>query len=240
MPKAKRSQVVSLTKVKSKGREGRAEVMHAVEESANTYDFVWVFSVENMRNQYLKSIRSSFKTSRFFLGSNKVMAKALGNDPESEIRPDMHKISKQLVGEVGLLFTNESVDSVKKAFDSFEANDYPRAGTIATYKVVVSQGEVVRGHAKEPFPNNMEPELRELGMPTLLRNGKITIDSDYVICHEGEKLTPQQSRLLKHFWEKMAVFKVNLICYLNRKGELVKLDGNSSAERDDSSDEDME
>ncbi|KAJ2854578.1 mRNA turnover 4, partial [Coemansia erecta] len=92
----------------------------------------------------------------------------------------------------------------------------------------------------EPFPNNMEPELRELGMPTLLRNGKITIDSDYVICHEGEKLTPQQSRLLKHFWEKMAVFKVNLICYLNRKGELVKLDGNSSAERDDSSDEDME
>ncbi|KAJ1817027.1 mRNA turnover and ribosome assembly protein [Coemansia sp. RSA 2599] len=167
------------------------------------------------------------------------MAKALGNDPESEIRENIHKISQLLVGEVGLLFTNESVDSVKKSFESFEANDYPRAGTIATYRVVVPKGEVARGYAKEPFPNNMEPELRELGMPTLLRSGKITIDSDFVICEEGDRLTPQQSRLLKHFWEKMAVFKVNLLCHLGRNGEFVQLAENKNTD-EESSDEDME
>ncbi|KAJ2587883.1 mRNA turnover and ribosome assembly protein [Coemansia sp. RSA 1722] len=240
MPRAKRSKVVSLTKVKSKGREGRAEVMREVEEAASTYDYVWVFSVHNMRNQYLKTVRNDFKTSRFFFGSNRVIAKALGKDPESEIRPNMHKIGNALVGEVGLLFTNESPDAVKKAFGSFEADDYPRSGTIATYKVVVSSGEVVRGYTKETFPNNMEPELRELGMPTLLQNGKITISSDYVICEDGDKLTPNQCRLLKHFWEKMAVFKINLICHLNRNGDFVQLVENGSADSDSDSDNDKE
>ncbi|KAI7834175.1 ribosomal protein L10-domain-containing protein [Kickxella alabastrina] len=241
MPKAKKSQVVHLTKVQSKGQKGRGAVMKAVQEAASAYDYVWVFSVENMRNQYLKTVRSNFKTSRFFFGSNKVMAKALGNEPETEIKENIHKISNALVGDVGLLFTNESVESVKKSFDEYEADDYARAGNIATYRVVVPAGEVFRGYAKEPFPNNMEPEMRDLGMPTRLREGKITIDSDYVICEEGDRLTSQQSRLLKHFWEKMAVFKIKLMCHWHNSGEFVQLVGSeASAEESEESDEEME
>ncbi|KAJ2727048.1 mRNA turnover and ribosome assembly protein [Coemansia sp. Benny D115] len=223
MPRSKRAQVVSLTKAKSKGRDGRKAVMESIEEAASSYDYVWVFSVENMRNQYLKNVRSQFKTSRFFFGGNKVMAKALGNEPETEVRENISKISQALVGDVGLFFTNESPESIKKAFGEFEADDYPRAGNIATYRVVVDAGEVVRGHAKEPFPNNMEPELRALGMPTRLKNGKILIDQEFVICEEGDRITSQQSRLLKHFWEKMAVFKIKLICHLDNKGKFVQL-----------------
>ncbi|KAJ1950342.1 mRNA turnover and ribosome assembly protein, partial [Linderina pennispora] len=186
MPKAKRSQVVTLTKTKSKGREAKSSLMEQVRVAADTYDYVWVFSVENMRNAYLKTVRNNFKTSRFFFGSNKVMAKALGKTAEEEIKPDMHKIAEQLTGEVGLLFTNNSIEDVKKAFDEYAADDYARAGCIATEKVEVQAGEVTRGYTQETFPNNMEPQLRELGMPTLLRQGKITIDYDYVICQEGD------------------------------------------------------
>ncbi|KAJ2372699.1 mRNA turnover and ribosome assembly protein [Coemansia sp. RSA 2607] len=248
MPRAIRSKVVALTKVKSNRKEGRKEIIRAVVEAADNYDYVWVFSVANMRNQYLKQVRHNFKTSRFFLGNNKVMAKALGNDPESEIKQNIHKISESLVGDVGLLFTNDNVETVKKNFDSFSAQDYPRAGNIAAYRVVVPGGEVLRGYTKEPFPNNMEPELRELGMPTLLQSGKITIESDFVICEKGDRLTPQQSRLLKHFWEKMAEFKVKLLCYWHNNGDFVELESNqntTSKAKDDSasgedSDEDME
>ncbi|KAI8323940.1 hypothetical protein GQ54DRAFT_303043 [Martensiomyces pterosporus] len=236
MPRAKRAQVVSLTKAKSKGRAGRADLMEQVRQAAEDYDYVWVFSVENMRNAYLKVVRKKFGTSRFFFGGNKVMAKALGNTEEDEVKDGMHKISGCLSGDVGLLFTNNDAEYVRKAFDEFEADDYARSGTIATYKVTVAAGEVVRGYAKEPFPNNMEPHLRELGMPTLLKQGKIMIDYDYVICEKGDKLTPQQAQLLKQFWEKMAVFKINLLAYLHN-GEFVQL---ASADEDEDSDEDME
>ncbi|KAJ2491156.1 mRNA turnover and ribosome assembly protein [Coemansia sp. RSA 2050] len=246
MPKAKRAQVVTLSKTKSKGKDGKAKIIEAVREAVNGYNYVWVFSVHNMRNQYLKQVRKDFSTSRFFFGRNKVMAKALGNTPEDELRDGLHQVSESLAGDVGLLCTNDSVEDVQKAMDEFSADDYARAGTVATYRVVVPAGEVMRGFTKEAFPNNMEPQLRELGMPTLLRHGKITIDSDYVICEEGDTLTPQQTQLLKHFWEKMAVFKIKLISYWHSSGEFVKVcaddesDGDNQGSVSSDSDEDME
>ncbi|KAJ2040045.1 mRNA turnover 4, partial [Coemansia sp. S16] len=79
--------------------------------------------------------------------------------------------------------------------------------------------------------------------------GKITIDSDYVICEEGDSLTPQQTQLLKHFWEKMAVFKIKLMSYWHSSGEFVKVctddesdgdNGKNASDDSDASDEDME
>ncbi|KAJ2021846.1 mRNA turnover and ribosome assembly protein [Coemansia sp. RSA 922] len=249
MPKAKRAQVVTLSKTKSKGKDGKAKIIETVREAVDNYNYVWVFSVHNMRNQYLKQVRKDFATSRFFFGRNKVMAKALGNTPEDELKEGLHQVSESLVGDVGLLCTNDTIEEVQKAMDAFSADDYARAGTIATYRVVVPAGEVLRGFTKEAFPNNMEPQLRELGMPTLLRQGKITIDSDYVICEEGDSLTPQQTQLLKHFWEKMAVFKIKLMSYWHSSGEFVKVctddesDGDNeknASDDSDASDEDME
>ncbi|KAJ2784781.1 mRNA turnover and ribosome assembly protein [Coemansia javaensis] len=246
MPKSKRAQVVALTETKSRKKGGRAEILKTVREAVEQYDYVWVFSVENMRNQYLKQFRKSMGTSRFFMGKNRVMAKALGNTPEEEIAGGLHNISAALVGDVGLFFTNMGVDETRKALEQFEANVYPRAGNRAAYRVVVGAGEVVRGHTRETFPNNMEPQLRELGMPTLLKQGKIMLDSDYVICEEGDKLTPQQSHLLKHFWEKMAVFKIQLRCYWHKSdGEFVSLVDDSdpaaaTASAEDDSDQDMD
>ncbi|KAJ2355893.1 mRNA turnover and ribosome assembly protein [Coemansia erecta] len=239
MPKAKRSQVVSLTKTKSKGKDGKRQVMDAVTEAVNAYDYVWVFSVDNMRNQYLKAVRNKMSTSRFFLGSNRVMAKALGNGPEDELNDNLHRVSESLVGDVGLLFTNQQVAEVEKAFDEFQASSYPRSGTKAEYRVVVEAGEVVRGYTKETFPNNMEPTLRQLGMPTLLKQGKIILDNDFVICEKGDTLTPNQAHLLKHFWEKMSTFKIKLVAHWQKSnGEFTKTqDADSDAS---GSDEDME
>ncbi|KAJ2788068.1 mRNA turnover and ribosome assembly protein, partial [Coemansia helicoidea] len=228
MPKSKRAQVVTLTKAKSKQKGGRAEVMKNVREAVKDYEYVWVFSVDHMRNQYLKEFRKKMSTSRFFLGKNRVMARALGNTPEEELEDGLHNISEALVGDVGLLFTNLGIDETRKKLEEFEANVYPRSGNLADYRVVVSAGEVVRGYTDEPFPNNMEPQLRELGMPTLLKQGKIMLNSDYVICNKGDKLTPQQAHLLKHFWEKMAVFKIHLLCYWHKTGGFVSLQKNAS------------
>ena len=47
------------------------------------------------------------------MGRNKVMAVGLGRTPEAEIKPSLHKLSAGLIGSRGLLFTNESVESVK-------------------------------------------------------------------------------------------------------------------------------
>lgn len=49
---------------------------------------------------------------RFYFGKNKVMALALGRTQEDEYKDNLHKLSNQLRGQSGLLFTNKSKKEV--------------------------------------------------------------------------------------------------------------------------------
>lgn len=49
---------------------------------------------------------------RFFFGKNKVMALGLGKTKETEGQNKLHKLTKHLVGQCGLLFTNKECDEV--------------------------------------------------------------------------------------------------------------------------------
>ncbi|KAL1925699.1 uncharacterized protein VTP21DRAFT_582 [Calcarisporiella thermophila] len=217
MPKSKRSKVVTLSKTEKKGREGKEALFQQIRDAVDNFAYIWMFSVENMRNTYLKDVRTEWKTSRFFFGRTKVMSKALGTTPEEEYRENLRTLAEKMIGEVGLLFTNTPPEEVIQYFEAFRQKDYARAGFVATATVTIPAGTVLRG--EDPFPHNMEPQLRALGMPTILKNGVVTLPTEYTICKVGDVLTPNQAHLLKHFYVQMAEFQVKLSCYWY-KGEL--------------------
>ncbi|KAJ1991706.1 mRNA turnover and ribosome assembly protein [Dimargaris cristalligena] len=213
MPRSKRSKVVSLTKAIPKTRVAKTELTQKIEEALDKYDHVYVFACDNMRNNFLKEVRHDWSHSRIFWGNNKVMGKAFGASPEDEYQANTHHLGKALVNDVGLLFTNESPEAVQTYFKNFTRLDYARAGVVATETVALAQGPVVRGPDSEPFPNNMETQLRALGMPTSLKNGVITLLQDYNICKADDTLNSQQCQLLKHFYHQQAEFKMVLKCH---------------------------
>jgi mRNA turnover protein 4 len=94
MPKSKRARVVHLTQVDKKGKELSLKLFANVRESLDKYQFCFVFSVENMRNTYLKDVRNELSDSRLFFGKTKVMAKALGLNVQEEYMEGTHKLSK--------------------------------------------------------------------------------------------------------------------------------------------------
>lgn len=116
-----------------------------------------------------------------------------------------------MTSEVGLLFTNRKPDQVKNYFDEFVKPDYARSGAISTGTVTLPEGPVKRG--VDPMPHNMEPLLRSLGMPTVLKNGIVTLLVPYTICMEGETLSTNQAHLLKLFYHQLAEFSVDLLSY---------------------------
>lgn len=65
MPKSKRARVVHLSKVDKKGKEHTIKLFNSIREALDTYQYCFVFSVENMRNTYLKDVRSEFSDSRY-------------------------------------------------------------------------------------------------------------------------------------------------------------------------------
>ncbi|KAI8824341.1 ribosomal protein L10-domain-containing protein [Fimicolochytrium jonesii] len=211
MPKSKRVKVVNLTKTDKKTKDHKVELVTKIREALDSHDHVYVFSVENMRNTFLKDVRNERSNDRFFFGRVRVMAKALGTTAEDEQKDNLHLLADKLVGNVGLLFSNDDLAKVKEYFDGFWKKDYARSGCTATETVTIAEGPVMRG--EDGFPHNMEPQLRSLGMPTALVNGVVTLRSEHTICKEGDVLTPEQAQLLKHFFVQQADFHVQLIAH---------------------------
>lgn len=50
-------------------------------------------------------------------------------------------------------------------------------------------------------------------MPTLLKNGVVTLSNAYTVCREGDVLDSNQTRLLKLFGLALANFHVTLLGY---------------------------
>lgn len=64
MPVSRRQKVVHLTQVDKKGKELTLKLFANVQESVDKYQYCFVFSVENMRNTYLKKVRAELSDSR--------------------------------------------------------------------------------------------------------------------------------------------------------------------------------
>ena len=56
MPKSKRNKMVSLTKVKSKGKSGKEELVDKVQDSVGQYDNSYVLAFDNMRSGPFKTM----------------------------------------------------------------------------------------------------------------------------------------------------------------------------------------
>ncbi|KAK1271470.1 hypothetical protein QJS04_geneDACA006039 [Acorus gramineus] len=207
MPKSKRNRTVTLSKTKKKGKDQREAVVNSIRNAIEDYSSIYVFSFENMRNTKFKELREQLKTSsRFFLGSNKVMQVSLGRTAADEIRPGVHKVSKFLRGNTGLFFTNLPTEEVLRMFETYEEHDFARTGSIATEKVELEEGPLTQ------FSHEMEPFLRQQGMPVRLNKGVVELVSDYVVCEEGKPISPEASRILRLLGVKMATFHLHLIC----------------------------
>ncbi|KAJ6656766.1 hypothetical protein lerEdw1_003097 [Lerista edwardsae] len=204
MPKSKRDKKVSLTKTTKKGLEAKQKLIEELRRCVDTYKRLFIFSIVNSRNRQLKDVRNAWKHSRIFYGKNKVMMVALGRSSAEEYKDNLHQVSKHLRGEVGLLFTSRTKEEVLDWFSQFAESDFARAGNKATLTVSLDMGPL------DQFPHSMEPQLRQLGLPTALRKGVVTLVSDYEVCREGDVLTPEQARILKLLGYKMAEFKVTI------------------------------
>ena len=230
MPKSKRAKVVHLSKVTKKGKELTLKTFANVQESVSAYPYLYVFTVNNMRNTYLKEVRTTLSDSRLFFGKTKVMAKALGQDAATEPAPGTSALAPHLVGDVGLLFTPRDPEAVKDFFYKFRPSDFARAGTVAKRGFTLPEGTLYsRGgelprEEDVPLAHTMDPALRKLGVPCRLVKGMVKLDQEHVVCSEGDVLNSGQTALLKMFGVAIAEFAVELkACWSRETGEVISM-----------------
>lgn len=68
MPVSKRARLVHESKTTKKNHKEQTRRLFAnIRESVEEYDHLFVFSVDNMRNTYLKDVRTEFSDGRYVL-----------------------------------------------------------------------------------------------------------------------------------------------------------------------------
>lgn len=218
MPKSKRNKVVTLSKTARKGRERKEEIARSVRAAFDSYESLFVFEFENMRNLKFKELRDELKNStRFFLGSNKVLQIAIGKDEATEVRDGVHQVAELLEGHRGLVFTNLPRDDFVRRMDEFEEHDFARTGSIATETVELNEGPLPQ------FTHDMEPFLRKQGMPVRLNKGVVELMTDFTVCTEGEQVSPEAAKILRLLEVRMAAFRIHLVArWCGGKVEVLK------------------
>uniref|UniRef100_A0A6V1SP53 Ribosome assembly factor mrt4 n=1 Tax=Heterosigma akashiwo TaxID=2829 RepID=A0A6V1SP53_HETAK len=204
MPKSKRDKKVSLTKTDSKGRQQKQKMVQKVREAIDEFDALYTFRFDNMRSNNFKECRADWRDSRFFLGKNKLMQIALGRTPEDEYQDGLRSISKELVGNVGLLMTSRPRDEVESYFSNFSKKDFAKAGAIAPETVTLERGSL-------NFPAYMMSEIRKLGLTVEVRDAVLELMEDATICVAGEPIGVEAAKLLEHMQLKLATFQISLV-----------------------------
>lgn len=74
--------------------------------------------------------------------------------------------------------------------EEYEEADYARSGFVTQETITLPEGPMA------DFPHSIEPHLRQLGMPTALQKGVVTLIKEYTVCKKGQTLTPEQARIL--------------------------------------------
>lgn len=78
------------------------------------------------------------------------------------------------------------------------------------------------------------------GLHTSLRKGIVYLDVEYQVCKKGDKLTPEQARLLKLFDHMQAEFKVKVKMAYNKSSSTFKILDDSVESSGDQSDSEEE
>ena len=120
------------------------------------------------------------------------MAKASGTMPEEEHRPGLASLARcgttflaitqsklifsvvrQIKGQVGLLYVDTEPQELTDWFKDIHQLDFARFGNRASRTVILPTGPVLQHHSDppEPFPHIEEPQLRKLGLTTVMRMG---------------------------------------------------------------------
>lgn len=232
MPRSKRSKLVTLAQTDKKGKENKTRVFDEVREALDEYRFAWVLQLDDVRTPVLQDIRQDWNGSKLMLGKRRVLEKALGDTPQEEYKDNLHKMSKLCTGVSGLLFTNESPETVLAYFTAYAKADYSRAKSKSPIDftipagIVYSRGGQIPTEEDVPMSHSLEITLRnKFKIPTKIQSGKIILAEPFPVCRVGDTLDVTQALILKQFGIAASEFKVKTIAYYdNESSEVTKFD----------------
>jgi len=155
-----------------------------------TYSKVLIITVDNVGANHLQRVRKQYRgQAEVLLGKNTLMRKCIRQYVDAG-HPEFEPLMEVLRGNVGLIFTNGDLRSMRNEVTSYRVPAPAKAGILAPSDVHIPAG-----------PTGLEPTatafLQALNIPSKIVKGQVELTSVVHLIKKGDRVKPGAAALLQ-------------------------------------------
>ncbi|ORZ21807.1 ribosomal protein L10-domain-containing protein [Lobosporangium transversale] len=152
------------------------------------YNSIFIVNVDNVGSNQMHQIRKALRgDARILMGKNTMVRRAI-RILQAE-NPDYEKLMPSVRGNVGFVFTNSDLKTIRDKILSNRVKAPAKAGALAPIDVFVPAGNTGMEPGKTSF-------FQALGVPTKIARGTIEIINDVHLIKEGLRVGASEAALL--------------------------------------------
>lgn len=169
-------------------RENKEQYFLKLKELMTEYKSLFIVGVDNVSSQQMHETRKSLRDQAVVLMGKNTMIRRAFRTFIAEF-PEYENLLPLIRGNIGFIFTNGDLKTIKDAILANKVAAPARAGAVAPMDVSVPAGNTGMEPGKTSF-------FQALGVPTKIARGTIEITNDVVILTSGQKVGPSEAQLL--------------------------------------------
>jgi large subunit ribosomal protein LP0 len=169
----------------------KEEYMKKFTDLLETYNKAVLVTVDNIGSHHMQNIRVSLRGRAVILmGKNTLMRKAIKDAVASGKHPEWAGILPAIKGNIGFVFSKESLNDLKEKLLESRVPAQAKAGIVAPQDVVIPKQVTTLEPTKTTF-------FAALDIATKITRGCVEILNDVNLCKEGEKVGSSEAALLQ-------------------------------------------
>lgn len=169
-------------------RAQKADYFQKLKQLVEEYKSCFIVTVDNVGSQQMHMIRKSLRGDAVvLLGKNTMIRRALRGFVNDI--PELERLLPLVRGNVGFVFTNADLKSIREKITANVVAAPARAGAMAPLDVFVEAGNTGMDPSKTSF-------FQALGVPTKIARGTIEISAQVHLVKAGTKVGASEATLL--------------------------------------------
>ncbi|CDK27445.1 unnamed protein product [Kuraishia capsulata CBS 1993] len=169
-------------------REKKAEYFIKLRQLLEDYKSIFVVGVDNVSSQQMHEIRKALRQDAVVLMGKNTMVRRAIRGFLSDL-PEYEKLLPYIRGNVGFIFTNADLKTIRDVIIDNKVAAPARAGAVAPADVWVPAGNTGMEPGKTSF-------FQALGVPTKIARGTIEITADFQVLTADSKVGQSEASLL--------------------------------------------
>jgi len=171
--------------------ERKKEYFAKMQGMLTKYSKILVVHADNVGSSQLQTVRQSLRgEAELLMGKNTMMRLIINDYVKNNPGHPLAKLNDQIIGNVGLFFTNGDLSHIRKLIESNRVPAPARVGAIAPVDVVIPPGATDCDPGQTSF-------FQVLQIPTKIMKGRIEITASVNLIKTGDKVGPSEAALLQ-------------------------------------------